>query len=160
MQLRPNEIKFLSKTLTRNIKAERVEAGWILVACGGTIGRALLVHRNFEGWCASEHVMRLVPDKTKVFPGFLYAFLSSPYGQAQLSPQTHGSVIIQIRDFEFESIAIPIPEDRGESIHTKVVKAFDARADASLAEDKAIELFMAAIRDGKDSVELAWGRDY
>ncbi|MGD9685483.1 MAG: restriction endonuclease subunit S [Desulfobacter sp.] len=160
MQLRPNEIKFLSKTLTRNIKAEKVEKNWVLVSCGGTIGRALLVHRNYEGWCASEHVMRLVPDQTKIFPGFLYAFLSSPYGEVQIDAQTHGSVIIQIRDFEFETIAIPLPKDRGESIHNKVIQAFDARADARLAEDKAIELFMSAIRDGKDAVESSWGRDY
>ncbi len=160
MQLRPSEVKYLSRVLTRNIKSEQISKGWILVACGGTIGRTLLVHRNYEEWCASEHVMRLVPNTGKVFPGYLYAFISSPYGQLQIQPMIHGSVIQQIRDFEFEPIAICIPPDKGESIHNKVVEAFDARADARIAEDKAIELFMTAIREGKEKTESSWGRDY
>lgn len=160
IQLRPAEVKYLSKALTRNVANETVKDGWTLVSCGGTIGRIQFVHRNHEGWAASQHVMRLIPNPIKVFPGYLYAFMSSPYGQRQLQQRSYGSVIPEMRDFQFNSIAICIPEDRGKSIHAKVVQAFDARADATWREDKAVDLFMSAIRDGKDAVELKWGRDY
>lgn len=160
MQLRPAEVKYLSKALTRNVVNETVKEGWTLVSCGGTLARTLFVHRNFEGWALSQDVMRVIPDEQKVFPGFIFAFLGSPYGQIQLAERGYGSVIPRLRDFQFNSIAIYIPEDRGESVHTRVVQAFDARADARMAEDKAIQLFMSAIRDGKSVVESKWGKDY
>lgn len=160
IQLRPAEIKYLSKILTRNILNETVEKGWTLVSCGGTLGRIQFVHRNHEGWAASQHVMRLIPNMEEVFPGYLFSFLSSPYGQIQVQQRSYGSVIPEIRDFQFNSIAICIPDDRGESIHNKVIKAFDARADARIAEDSAVELFMNAIRNGKEATESMWGGVY
>jgi len=160
MQLRPTEVKYLSKIMVRNIKNEMIDEDTVIVSCFGTIGRTLLIHQNYEGWCASQNVMKLTPNKNKVFSGYIYAFLASLFGQMQIQRLAHGSVIQFIRDFEFKSIALPIPLDKGESIHNKVVEAFDARADARLAEDKAIALFMSAIRDGKAAVESKWEKDY
>jgi type I restriction enzyme S subunit len=160
IQLRPTDLNFLSKTLTRNIKNETVMNGWTVVSCGGTLGRTLFIHRNFEGWVLSQDVMRVIPDEKEIYPGFLFSFLASPYGQIQLAQRGYGSVIPRLRDFQFNSIAICIPTDKGKSVHTKVVEAFDARADARIAEDKAIELFMTAIREGKEKTESSWGRDY
>lgn len=160
IQLRPSEVKYLSKALTRNVLNETVKKGWTLVSCGGTLGRIQFVHRNHEGWAASQHVMRLIPNTEQVSPGYLYSFLSSPYGQIQLQQRSYGSVIPEIRDFQFNSIVICLPDDRGKSIHKKVIKAFDARADARIAEDKAVDLFMSAIRDGKKATEFTWGEDY
>jgi type I restriction enzyme S subunit len=159
IQLRP-EVKCLSKSLTRNISNETVKNGWTLVSCGGTLGRVQFVHRNYAGWAASQHVMRLIPNTLKVFSGYLYAFMASPYGQSQIQERSYGSVIPEIRDFQFNSIAISIPADKGKSVHEKVIEAFDARADARQAEDKAIELFMTAIKEGREKTESTWGRDY
>ncbi len=160
VQQRCYGIKYLSTALTRGSSSEAVTPGWVLVTCGGTLGRVQFVHRNFENWSVSEDVMRIIPDEGKVSSGFLYAFLASPYGQAQINQHGYGSVIPRLRDFQLESIAISVPADKGKSIHIKVVQAFDARADARKAEDKAIEFFMSAIRDGKDVVESKWGKDY
>lgn len=160
LQWRPTNVKYLSKALTRHLPQETVQEGWTLVSCGGTLGRTILVHRNFEGWAASQHVMRIMPDPEKVFPGFVYAFLASPYGQVQVQQRSYGSVIPEIRDFQFNSIAICLPADRGQAIHHKVVAAFDARADARQHEDAAIDLFMSALKQGREYVETEWGREY
>ncbi len=120
----------------------------------------MYVHRNLEGWCVSEQSLRLDANSERVFPGFLYAFLASPYGTIQILQRSHGSVIPQIRDFYFDSIAIGLPKDRGESIHYKVVQAFDARADAKAKEDSALELFMSSLANGRTDVESEWGKEY
>jgi type I restriction enzyme S subunit len=160
MQWRQMGVKFLSKALTRNLSKETLQEGWTVVSCGGTLGRALYVHRNIDGWAASQHVMRLIPDKSKVFPGFLYAFIASPYGQAQILQRLYGSVISEIRDFQFKTIAVRVPADKGEAIHDTVVQAFDVRADARAAEDQAIGLFEEALRRGRSNVEAEWGAEY
>lgn len=152
--------KYLSRALTRNLSKEGLEKDWTLVTCGGTIGRTMFVHKNYEGWCASEHIMRIVPDEEMCRPGFIYSFLASPFGQVQISQRIHGSVIPQIRDFEFGSIAIRIPKDNGEAVHDTVVRAFDLRADARASEDRAISLFEEAIRRGRSHVEAEWGTEY
>jgi type I restriction enzyme S subunit len=160
MQIRPSDVSYLSKALTRNLQEETVRTGWTLVSCGGTLGRTLFVHRNLEGWAVSQHVMRLLPDESQVWPGYLYAFVASPYGQIQVAQRAYGSVIPELRDFQFDSIAIAVPPDRGRAIHDTVVRAFDCRADAFALENEAIRLFEAAIEEGRDATEEKWGREY
>jgi type I restriction enzyme S subunit len=160
MQTRPQEVKLLSKVLTRNLASEVVQNGWTLVSSGGTLGRTLFVHRNLEGTTVSQDVMRILPNPEKALPGFIYAFLASPYGQVQIRQRGYGSVIPRLRDFQFNSIAIRVPKDKGEAIHQKVVQAFDARADAKTKEDSALKLFMSALANGRAYVESEWGKEY
>jgi restriction endonuclease S subunit len=104
--------------------------------------------------------MRVIPNKKKVWPGFIYAFLASPYGQLQIQQRAYGSVIPELRDFQFNSIALRLPQDKGEAIHHKVVQAFDDRADAKAKEDAALSLFMSALANGRAYVESEWGKEY
>jgi len=160
VQVRPTDVSYLSRVLTRGIDEETVKSGWTLVSCGGTLGRTLFVHRNFEGWAVSQHVMRLIPNEAEIQPGFLYAFMASPYGQVQIAQRSYGWVIPELRDFQFNSIAIALPADRGKRIHDTVVRAYDLRADARDLEDGAIRLFETAIEEGKEATEQKWGREY
>lgn len=160
VQWRPGELKYLSRALTRNLAKETVESGWTLVSCGGTLGRTLFVHRNLEGDALSQDVMRVIPNEQRLKPGFVYAFLASHYGQAQLLQRGYGSVIPRLRDFQFNSIAIVVPPDRGTGIHEIVVSAYDARADAKALEDGALRRFMRAIAVGREATEQEWGREY
>ncbi len=160
MHTRPEGIKHLSSLLTRNIKHEKILPGTCLVTCGGTVGRALYAHRNYEGWVASEHIMKIVPNKDIVAPGYLYAFMASPFGSKLIEALMHGSVIPQIRDFEFGDMPICVPIDRGYAIHDLVEQAFDLRADAKDKEDGALDLFMSAVQSGKLVTEQKWGWEY
>lgn len=160
MQWRPHGLKYLSKALTRNLSNETAERGWTIVSCGGTLGRCQYIHRNFEGWAMSQDVMRIIPDESNVASGFIYAFLASEYGQIQIQSRGYGSVIPRLRDFQFNSIAIPLPDDKGEAIHEKVVSAYDARGDAHDLEDEAFRLFETAIERGRAYTEAEWGSEY
>lgn len=160
MQLKPNDLNYLSTALTKKLKREQVEEGWVVVTCGGTVGRTLLVHRNYDGWVMSQHVMRVIPNENKVNPGFLYAFLASPYGQLQLDQFSYGSVQKELRDFHFADVALRVPDDKGLSVHEIVIAGFDARADAKDLEDRAFDLFLSAVKMGRTMVEAEWGKEY
>ncbi|MBK1704747.1 hypothetical protein CKO40_09400 [Halochromatium glycolicum] len=147
-RIRPSDLKYLSSLHTRGLKNERVSEGWTLVTCGGTVGRTLLVHRNYNNWVMSQHVMRLIPNQAKVHPGFITGFLSSAYGQAQLDQMSYGSVQKELRDLHFRDVIVGLPTDRGFSIHETVVAAFDRRADALSIENDAFAAFISTLEEG------------
>lgn len=159
MQLRPSDLNYLSKVHTKNLKHENVRQGWTLVSCGGTVGRTLMIERNYEDMVFTQDVMRIIPSK-QCHPGFLYAFLASPYGQLQLLQESYGSVLKKLRDFHFRDLALRLPEDRGKAIHDLVVRGFDCRADALEIEDQAFALFMSAVKQGRQAIETRWGGKY
>ncbi len=159
-QMQQNNLSYISIAKTKNIDNERVKRGWVLVSSGGTVGRTLFVYKNFEGWIMTQDVMRLIPNNRKIYSGFLYAFLSSPYGQIQLEKLSYGSVQKRLRAFQFESIAIKLPKDNGKQIHNIVVSAFNKRAEAKELENRSHNLFMKAINDGREVIEKTWGEEY
>lgn len=158
LMLRPSDLKYLSSVHTKGLGVERVREGWTLVSCGGTVGRVLFVHRNYNDWVMSQHVMRLIPHTGKVHPGFIAAFLSSVYGQIQLRQLSYGSVQKELRDFHFKDMMIALPSDAGLSIHKTVESAYDKRADARALEQGAFDLFMDVIRQGRQATESQWGQ--
>ena len=69
-------------------QAERIKAivhkGDILVTGFGTIGNARLISRHQDGVCYANNVAR-IRTKGEVLNGYIYAFMASKYGSAQLN---------------------------------------------------------------------------
>ena len=85
VQFQPTDIKHLSKSCHR-LERWMVSAEWLLVTCSGTIGRTVMCPQEWDGWAASQHILRIVPDKKKCPPGYLCAFLASPCFTVRPSP--------------------------------------------------------------------------
>jgi type I restriction enzyme, S subunit len=83
-----------------------------------------------------------------VHSGYLYAFLSSSLGQAQIRRSTYGSVVPMLHSTHLSEVLIPIPNDGGNEIGQLVEQGFGNRETAQNIESEAIELLMAAVRDG------------
>ena len=81
----------------------------ILVSCSGTIGRTALVGEYWNGWTASQHVLRIRVDDDCLNPGHLYAFLCTEYAQSQISREIHGSVVDEINEVQMGNVLLPIP---------------------------------------------------
>lgn len=158
MQTRPVPVGFLSRFLTKGLARERVSKGWLLLSSGGTIGRLALVDRHQDRSIFTQDVLRLICNASKTFAGFLYAFLASPYGNTQLIAASYGSVQKKLRDFQVANVLVPLPDDRGESIHQVVDDAFEKRADAIDFENQAVLLFIDAIKQGRQATDAQWGQ--
>lgn len=137
-----------------------VKAGTILITCAGTVGKVMYVRGELENTAITHDAIRVLSSANKLHSGYLYAFLVSEYGKIQLEQCSYGSVIPRLYSDHIKNIVLPVPLDKGNSIGEKVDQAFDFRAEAFDKEEQAIELFMSAIRDGKDAVESKWGKDY
>jgi len=148
VQIRP-ELKYLSNLQMAEMQELVVKQGWTLITCSGTIGRTCFVWKNFEDYAASQHILRVIPDESKIDPGYLYAFLSSRYGYEQILRYRHGSVIDEITDKQIEHVLIPCPSPKEQrAIGDKVREAYEKRAEAIRLEDEAQAILMKELTMG------------
>lgn len=102
----------------------QLRESWSLITRSGTIGRMAYVRPDMTGMACSEDVLRVVPDQSKIPPGYLYAFLSSKYGVPLVVSGTYGAIIQHIEPEHI--VDLPVPRFGAElerSVHSKVDEA-------------------------------------
>ena len=129
VHFRPADLKYLSKSAHKNLERWIIESGWVLVTCSGTIGRVAIALRQWHGWAASQHILRIVPKDGRVPAGYIYAWLSSPLGQAQFNG-IYGAVIDEVTADHVRDIQIPVPETPAQ---VEMVEAINALIMESIA---------------------------
>ena len=135
-----SSLKTISKKRTANLEEYFLEEGWTLITRSGTIGRTAFVNKDFIGKAASDDIIRVVP---KTLPGgFLYAFLTSKYGQSLLTHGTYGAVIQHIEPEHIENIPIPIfPPEKQKQIHDLIIKSAELRVEANRLLEEVVGYF-------------------
>ena len=114
VEFRPDNIKYLSSAVHTNLKDLTVQEDWILVTRSGTVGRVAIVPREWDGWAATEDVIRVVPSD-KCNPHYLATFLASPLGKIQLVRQTFGAVVDHLTESHIRSVMVPMPRTAEQS---------------------------------------------
>lgn len=98
---------YISKRQVANNYLFQCPAGTTLITRSGTIGKMAYCRKDMENTAISQDVLKVVPDTTRVLPGYLYAVLSSRFGLPIITGGTFGSIIVHI---EAENIAnLPVP---------------------------------------------------
>ncbi len=77
--LRHNPLKYLSRE-QEHLDEVTVRKGWLLVTRSGTVGRVTMCPEEWDGWAASEHIIRVAPHNDGCLGGYLLSFLASPMG--------------------------------------------------------------------------------
>ena len=136
VRFRLDDVKFLSRASHRDMAGIVIEAGWILVTRSGTVGRAAICPPDWDGWAASEHIIRILPDNDKCPAGYLCSFLSSSLGHAQLTAQIYGAVVDEITEQQVRDVLIPLPKTKADKqmlqlVDTEMQKAISQRSEAS-----------------------------
>ncbi len=119
----------------------QVEPGMTLISCSGTIGRMVYVRSDMKGMWTSQHIMKVVPNSSKVPSGYLYAFLSSRYGVPLITSGTYGAIIQHIEPQHIADLPVPRLRDDMEQY------AHDLVEEAATSRTKAVELLTGAIDD-------------
>ena len=147
VQIRPRIEHYLSISETAGLDSYKLQRGWSLITCSGTIGRTCFVWHNFEKYVATHDLIRVVSDESKIDPGYLHAFLSSPYGYEQIMRFRYGSVIDHVTPDQMKKVLVPIPSPaQQKEIGDKVRLAYEKRAEALRLEDEAQEILMRGIK--------------
>jgi type I restriction enzyme S subunit len=152
--IKPYDLKYLSRRANeRHIEECLIREGWVLVTRSGTVGRLTLVPKALDGWAASEHCLRIVPNPERVHAGYLAAFLMTPYGQHQLTSKIYGGVVDELTEEDTAAIWLPdAPLEVQRRIGTLVVQAFERKEEANAIEDRAIARLENILARGKSSI--------
>lgn len=138
-QMRPSGLKYLSRSRQKGLDRWIVRKGWVLITCSGTIGRIGLVSSYQDKWAASQHLLRIIPDYDKAHPGYIAAFLMTPYGQHQLTAKIYGGVVDELTEGDTEAVWISnAPKDIQTKIGNLVINAFEKKDEANAIEEAAI----------------------
>lgn len=125
--------------------------GEVLVSTDGSIGDLAFVTDSWDGWAGSNNIGRIKVDPKKVHPGYVLAFLASPYGQIQLKREIYGGVIDHLEVSHIKGVCIPLPPlEVQETIGDRVLMAYTLRDKANALEEEAIaELEQAISHEAK-----------
>ena len=142
-ELDPSGKKYLSiaKHSKRMNEELQINENTTLITRSGTIGKIVLVPRHWEGWIASEHIIRVVPA-SKEMAGYISVFLSSDYGYELITRYTYGSVVDEIDDNHVRDIAFPLLKDKDKQaqINALALEANEKRYQAYCLEQEALKI--------------------
>ena len=87
----------------------------------------------------SQNILKVVPNK---YPGYLYCFLNSEYGELLIKRQSYGSVVNMIDDNSLGDVKIPMLKNckKIEEINSLILQANQLRYEAYKLEQEAIEI--------------------
>ena len=132
--------KYLREKTTPNHEILKIQKGWTLVTCGGTIGETVFANNLLAKCWVSQHVMRVIPSTIK--EGMLYAYLASKFGHLLLTTNTYGSVIPTLNAANISSIPIPkFPEAFQQEVDNLIQESARLREEAADALEKAVRYF-------------------
>ncbi|MEV7435275.1 methylation-associated defense system restriction endonuclease subunit S MAD5 [Streptomyces griseoviridis] len=152
-----------SDTQLRGMRYLKLQAGTTLISRSGfNAGRRSFVRPDMDGFWSSEDVIKVVPDPGKIKSGYLYAFLSSRFGEVLVRAGIYGSAVKHIAPTHVGEIRVPRFGDSVENeIHELVQGAAELRAEFQAGLEAATrDLFGTA--GIEELLDLRWheqGRD-
>lgn len=124
-----SEIRFVPQSYYDHMKKGRIRKDDILlVKDGATTGKVALVDDSFPYLIAAvnEHVFIVRARKGRILPRYLFFFLHSSIGQAQVLANFHGAAQGGINSSFADNVVVPTPAiDVQEKIATVLEKSFN-----------------------------------
>ena len=132
--LRMQNVARITPCLHQNLSASHVKSGDVLLnITGASIGRACSVPDSFSEGNVNQHVCIIRPDQSRLLPGLLAAYLSTPMMQREIQIEQKGAsreglTLQSIRNFRV--IVPPLPEQHAIAAHLdKATAVIDAAID-------------------------------
>jgi type I restriction enzyme S subunit len=106
--VKPDTIKYLSKSLFKKWMKEPLEDGDVLLTSEAPIGEYYLI-LNKKDYCLSQRLFGIRSNKKVLRPELLYCFISSNSGQQQLVGRGSGSTVQGIKQSELRKLKMVVP---------------------------------------------------
>jgi type I restriction enzyme S subunit len=115
---------------------------------GGLIGRVAWAGKFLDGACTTHMLVRVIPKDDK-YSGYLFAYLSSDVGYAQIIRLPFGGSIPHFTEKDIARLPVPLmAEEQVEEINNNTLIALAYRDEALECEQEARRLVGTAIREG------------
>ncbi len=100
---------YLDKESLLKYKKFFIKKGDILLSSKGTIGKSIIINKDYEDYLASSQLLILRPDTKKILSEYLYDLLNSEVVKTQIHGIVRGISIPFLPKSEFEKIIISVP---------------------------------------------------
>ncbi len=127
-----------------NLSFLRVEEGMTLITCSGSIGRMAYARKDMAGCWSNQDIMKVVADRNKILPGYLFAYLSSRFGVPMVVSGTYGAIIQHIEAHHIADLPVPRLGAVENQAHELIQEAADLRVDAAAQIQVATVRFLEA----------------
>lgn len=145
-QVDPIEMKGLARGAHKDDMEEiGLKPNLVMVICSGTNGRIQIVPAYMNGWGASQDALRIEAANNEL-AGFVFAWLSSAYGQSLVLRHQYGSVITHLDREMLGKVLVPLlPDADRKAIALLVLAANHLRDEAWNLEQGALESLRTVI---------------
>lgn len=126
-----SNISHIAKSVARQNSQLLIKDCWTLITRSGTIGRMAYARADMNGMACTEDVLRVIPDETKVKPGYIYAYLCTKFGVPLVVSGTYGSIITHLEPHHIADLPVPRLGAAEEQAHDLVQSAADLRVEAA-----------------------------
>ncbi|KFZ79517.1 restriction endonuclease subunit S [Amycolatopsis sp. MJM2582] len=134
----------------------QVKPGMTLISCSGSIGRMGYVRPDMTGFWSSQDVLKVQADPERVKSGYLYAFLSSRFGEALVKSSAYGAIIQHIEPHHIADLPIPrFNEGIEQRIHDLIEESARLLADFQEGLVSATEDFFKSV-GLPELIDLRW----
>jgi type I restriction enzyme S subunit len=141
--LDPSDKKYLapsqySEKLRKNML---ISENTIIISAKGSPGKVVISPKHWNGWLISSNLIKIVPSSNDL-AGYLYCFLSSPYGDALLKRQVYGAVVDIFEPVHINDVMFPFCQDSDIQIqiNSNVLNANKKRTEAYELEQEALKI--------------------
>lgn len=107
-QMIPQNLKFISKTETKNIEDYIVYEGDIVITRVGTMGIVRLIGKDLDGFAVSDNINIIKINKGLIDPEYVFSILNSKLGVQSVKKISKGSVQNYNTPKAIKDIDIPI----------------------------------------------------
>jgi type I restriction enzyme S subunit len=105
----PSEYRYISKETSANFPRTILHEGDFVLSVRGTMGKIGYISSRLENANMTANLMRISPDRNKVYPLWLKQFLLSDFFQKRLEEASSATTIKTIKAPELKAIELPLP---------------------------------------------------
>jgi type I restriction enzyme S subunit len=105
----PSEYRYISKETSANFPRTILHEGDFVLSVRGTMGKIGYISSLLENANMTANLMRISPNRNKVYPLWLKQFLLSDFFQKRLGEASSATTIKTIKAPELKAIELPLP---------------------------------------------------
>jgi type I restriction enzyme S subunit len=104
-----SKYRFISQETARQFPRTCLREGDFVISVRGTMGKVAIIPRSLDGANMTANLMRISPDRNKIFPLFLHQVLISDNFQKNLNITSSSTTIKTIKAPELKRLKFAIP---------------------------------------------------